>query len=112
MAEFKGSEGEWRKIFASGNKRAIRNSGGLIATFWQPNKYSGQDQRYEDELKETAANQLLCSKAPEMLEMLKSIVNSFETDYVLDGEIVDSPYEWLQDRYKEAKKLIKEATEL
>lgn len=48
----------------------------------------------------------------EMLEILSSIVSAFESDYVVDGEIVDSPYEWLQDRYKDAKKLIQEATTL
>lgn len=72
--EFKGSEGKWRKVFSSENRRAIRNDGGLIATFWKPSKYSGQDERYESELKETAANQLLCSKAPEMLEMLSKVL--------------------------------------
>jgi len=48
----------------------------------------------------------------EMKDMLERIVKTFETDYVVDGEIVDSPYEWLQDVYKDAKQLIKEATEL
>lgn len=51
-------------------------------------------------------------KAPELLSMLESIVQGFESDYVVDGEIVDSPYEWLQDRYKEAKALIEEATNI
>lgn len=55
---------------------------------------------------------LLFSKAYKILEMLQSIVNDFEGDYMVNGEIVDEPYEWLIDRYTEAKQLIKEATEL
>jgi hypothetical protein len=51
-------------------------------------------------------------KYKEMLEMLKSIISDFEGDYVVDEVIVDQPYKWLIDRYKEAKQLIKEATEL
>ena len=42
----------------------------------------------------------------ELIEMLERIIQDFEGDYVLDGEIVDKPYNWLIDRYKEAKKLI------
>lgn len=42
----------------------------------------------------------------ELIEMLERIIRNFEGDYVLDGEIVDQPYNWLIDRYKEAKKLI------
>jgi hypothetical protein len=72
--------------------------------------------RYGSELvgtrEEMEANALLISKAPEMLEMLKSIISDFEGDYVVDEVIVDQPYKWLIDRYKEAKQLIKEATEL
>ncbi len=42
----------------------------------------------------------------EMKEMLERVINAFETDYVVDGEIVDKPYEWLQDVYKETKSLL------
>lgn len=42
----------------------------------------------------------------ELIEMLESIIQDFEGDYVLDGEIVDKPYNWLIERYKEAKELI------
>ena len=50
------------------------------------------------------------SKTLEMLEMLQSIIQSFECDFVLDDEIVDNPYEWLVEDYKKAKQLIKQAT--
>lgn len=42
----------------------------------------------------------------EMKKMLERVINAFETDYVVDGEIVDKPYEWLQDVYKETKSLL------
>ncbi|CAI9673430.1 MULTISPECIES: hypothetical protein [Elizabethkingia] len=71
MSEFKGSKGEWKLAFAEENKLAIRTSQGILMKFWKPDKYPGQDERYESELQETKANQILCSKAPEMLEMLK-----------------------------------------
>jgi hypothetical protein len=71
MSEFKGTKSKWKCIFTSDKSRAIRSDGGLLMTFFKPFLYSGQYERYEDELKETHANQLLCSKAPEMLEMLK-----------------------------------------
>jgi hypothetical protein len=78
MSEFKGTKGKWKCIFTSDLKRAIRTNGGILMTFWKPMMYSNQDERYELELKETQANQLLCSKAPEMLEMLKSCVLVFD----------------------------------
>lgn len=93
---FKGTQGKWFQ-----NKHIIESDLQCdIAEVWD----------FNDE--ENQANALLISKAPELLQMLESIVQDFEGDYVLHGEIVDSPYEWLQDRYKEAKQLIEEATNI
>jgi hypothetical protein len=78
--EFKGTKGKWKCIFTSDLKRAIRTDGGILMTFWNPMRYSNQDERYELELKETQANQLLCSKAPEMLEMLKDVKDYLGSD--------------------------------
>ncbi len=52
---------------------------------------------------EFRANALLISKAPEMLEMLKELIHAFE------GENLHG---FQEERLAEAKKLIKEATEL
>lgn len=93
--KFKGTPKDWYIV-----NNSIDSDLGTIAMVWHS----------EDE--ENKANALLISKAPELLQMLESIVRDFESDYVLDGEIVDSPYEWLQDRYKEAKQLIEEAKQL
>jgi hypothetical protein len=99
MSEFKGTKSKWKCIFTSDKSRAIRSDGGLLMTFFKPFLYSGQYERYEEELKETHANQLLCSKAPEMLEMLNKIAPTLERY----GEI---------EQHKEVIELIKEATEL
>lgn len=96
--EFKGTKGKWYCVFTSDLKRAIRFKGGILMTFLKPMRYSGQDERYEQELKETQANQLLCSKAPEMLEMLKNVCTEL---YRLDNEMATK-----------VKQLIKESTEL
>lgn len=95
MSKFKGTTEQWRCIFTSENRRAIRSERGILMTFWKPTRFAGQDERFERELNETKANQLLCSKAPEMLEMLKDI-----KDYL--GS----------DKRMEVEQLIKEATEL
>ena len=99
MDNYKFTKGKWKCIFTSDLKRSIRSEGGILMTFWKPSKYSGQDERYEQELRETQANQLLCSKAPEMLEMLKEIKNQIE-----DGRTYITK--------EEIEQLIKEATEI
>lgn len=96
--KFKGTSGDWKVIDAEDGVFIFSDSN-LLAEI---EEYNNQ----------TMFNALLISKAPELLSMLESIVQDFESDYVLDGEIVDSPYEWLQDRYKEAKQLIEEATNI
>jgi iron only hydrogenase large subunit-like protein len=110
MREFKGSKGKWEKYITK--KKDIVVKIGV-------NKQLTLGHIYDDDCDipsccktEEHANALLISKAPEMLEMLKSIISDFEGDYVVDEVIVDQPYKWLIDRYKEAKQLIKEATEL
>jgi hypothetical protein len=97
--EFKGTKGKWECIFTSDLKRAIRTNGGILMTFWKPMRYSNQDERYELELKETQANQLLCSKAPEMLEMLNKVCKKLK----------GNGFPMLQE---EIEQLIKEATEI
>ena len=73
-------------------------------TFWKPHRYDGQDKRYDKELKETQANQLLCSKAPEMLEMLKEMFDEWCETGIGENK--------LSEYMLKAKQLIKEATEI
>jgi hypothetical protein len=109
--EFKGTKGKWyienfnepkKGKYPADEIDISTETAENMCTVWHCEALS-------DEIK---ANALLISKAPEMLEMLKSIVSDFEGDYVVDEVIVDQPYKWLIDRYKEAKQLIKETTEI
>jgi hypothetical protein len=108
--EFKGTKGKWECIFTSDLKRAIRTNGGILMTFWKPMRYSNQDERYELELKETQANQLLCSKAPihlqELQELFEKLSNGTISIYNSDGGNISDAYK------KHYNKLIEEATEI
>jgi len=73
--EKKFEQGEWRKIFTSDMKRAIRNEGGIICTLIKPHKYSGQDERYDRELEENKATQALLHAAPDLLEALEGVID-------------------------------------
>ena len=100
MINFKGTKGKWL-VFAY-NQVICNDKNIADCENWGIDK-TGKEQEY---------NAKLISCAPEMLEMLESIVQSFESDYVmLDGKIVDNPYEWLKEDYLKAKELIKKATE-
>lgn len=99
--EFNGSKGNWKAVFVEENIRAIRNEGGVIMRFWKPFKYSGQDERFYSELKETQANQKICLHAPELLEMVKKLHNLLEEH---------QPNWYLLGHHREIESLIKEAT--
>lgn len=59
---------------------------------------------------EAEANAKLMASAPELLKVLQSYVNDFESDYVVsDGRIVDNPQEIFIYNYKLAKEAIKKA---
>ena len=60
----------WRKIFTSDKSRAIRDVGGIICIIKKPSRYTGQDERYNEELHEAEADQNLIAAAPLMLECL------------------------------------------
>ena len=101
MTNFKGTKGKWQ--FVRYEKTFTIETFGITNwTILQTITNEPQDE----------ANAKLIACAPEMLEMLESIAQSFESDYVmLDGKIVDNPYEWLKEDYLKAKQLIKKATE-
>ena len=82
--EFKGTKGKWRCVIPEGYGKStlVMNGTDIICDMV---KFEGK--RY---------NALLISKAPEMLEMLKKLVNTYE----------------LLGISNEVKQLIKEATEL
>lgn len=105
MGEFKGTKGFWRTREAfdeEHNQPVIEIDCGedvlALATIWSGN-IGGND--ICDEAK---ADALLMSKAPEMLEMLSWFVKEF-TDIYHEGTEIDN-------KVKEATRLIKQATEL
>jgi hypothetical protein len=95
--EFKGTKGEWKNVVIdiSDFKQVVVgvDKGKAVCHLWF--EYS---EGISDEIK---ANALLISKAPEMLEMLKELVNIYPIVIEEDKEILHK-----------CKKLIKEATEL
>jgi len=69
----------WKSAFRLNNERGVRNSGGFICFLPKPHRYSGQDERYENELKEYEANAKLIAAAPELLEALEKVNNTLKT---------------------------------
>ena len=72
--------------------RAIRDTGGLLLTITLPARFSGQDERYEQDLKQAEAHQQLCFEAftvfsetgmtpREMMERIKAMENPYSGSY-------------------------------
>ena len=61
------------------------------------------------DFEEFRANAKLIASAPELLKACQSLINDFETDYMLDGEIVDNPSNLLIVNYQIAKEAVKSA---
>lgn len=99
MSKFKGSKGEWKFEYDNSSSEwfdIFSDNGSLLS------------RNYNDKLKsfeEIKANALLISKAPKMLEMLKSVLE-IQKSYIGSANIE------LVYKTKEIEQLIKEATEL
>ena len=97
METFKGTKGKW--VFHKYAKGTVQSENGrTIANYmvYSTNTDNGEH------IEESMYNALLCSKAPEMLEMLEIIVNADFNDGSWN-------YQACMDK---ARQLIKEATEL
>lgn len=98
MERFKGTLGKWQE-----HKNAfccvISDTGILVANCGGRTSNINPD----DLIIEQEANSLLISKAPEMLEMLESLIHLFTDNNNSSQEV---------DLLNEAKKLIKKATEI
>ena len=106
--EFKGTKGKWEVGVVNNGEHGIN---GIVV--WSPEYSKKSDGTYEmvchistpeEEIKTDSPNALLISKAPEMLEMLKEILDT-NRDYW--GEDENSVYQ-----IYEIENLIKEATEI
>ena len=91
MEKFKGSQGKWGCVFTSDKKRAIRNSGGIICVLTKPTRYSGQDERYENDLEENLNDQRLIAASPLLLNALQDLVRFCEENNV--GAELELAYE-------------------
>lgn len=76
--EFKDSKSKWECIFTVDNRRAIRNENGIICVLTKPSRYTGQNDRYEKDLKENLKNQKLIAEAPNLLEALNELIIGYE----------------------------------
>lgn len=74
------SKAPWKHTFNSKKERGVRNSGGFICFLPKPNYYTGQDERYNQELRENEANAALIALSPDMLELLKNFVFVIENN--------------------------------
>ena len=94
--EFKGTKGKWNLL--SNVSWCEIQTESPIKSICAINK----------NIEEYEANALLISKAPEMLEMLNQLIIQIET--FTKGNIGDMEY--FESEIKQAKKLIKEATQI
>jgi hypothetical protein len=105
--EFKGTKGAWKINHTRSHICETKIVCGDIRIAEAKHYNDGQDDDWKNDpaLEEGRANALLISKAPEMLEMLKDILDSVDwSDNVwvnLEGRCIENKIE----------KLIKEATE-
>ena len=90
--EFKGSKGKWNI-----ERHQHQLCGDYLIIDENDYQLAIADNEYIQDYEKTKANALLISKAPEMLELLQSLVSSEMTPLAIR---------------KRAKQLIKEATEL
>jgi hypothetical protein len=83
------SKSPWKSTFNSKKERGVRNSGGFICFLPKPNHYTGQDERYNQELMENEANAALIALSPDMLELLKDFVRAIENNGMQTKQLAD-----------------------
>lgn len=87
--ETKHTPAPWRKSFTiEGSKMAVRCDGHVICSLYPPSQYTGQDERYEQEMKAYEADQNLIAAAPEPLEALQWLYNTIDSCVELTPEVL------------------------
>lgn len=71
----------------------VRDRGGYICHTNKPTHYEGQDERYESETAERAANAIAIAAVPEMLEAAKALHKLLDRDAVINGSDIVLPCE-------------------
>lgn len=71
--------GPWRATYNSAKERSVRDAAGFIAFMPKPFHYTGQDERYEQEMAEYAATQALLAAAPDLLAENKRLRVAMES---------------------------------
>jgi hypothetical protein len=66
--------GPWKIVFTSITARGVRAEKGFICFLPKPTHYSGQDERYENDLEENHADAHLIHAAPDLLEACENIM--------------------------------------
>jgi hypothetical protein len=80
------TKGKWEVKFGATKNLGVRSKGYFICFLTEPNKFTDQPERYKTEVNEMHADALLISKAPEMYDLLKRIVE-YSSDKFIDDEM-------------------------
>ena len=110
MSEFKGTKGKFERVYVNGICIGIGTVGQIRQmTANSVIDHIETDEEYELEREEIEANMLIYSKAPEMLEMLKQIIEQAnEVVYVNSMGASETYFQLIN----QAEELIKEATQI
>ncbi len=68
------TQGKWTVIDRMGKAFGVRTESGFLCFMREISKYTGQNERYERELKENADNACLIAASKDLLEACKSTV--------------------------------------
>jgi hypothetical protein len=98
------TSGPWKSTFTVKGERGVRAASGYICFLPKPFHYSGQDERYENELKECEANALLISAAPDLLQELETtVIKIANLAKMVDEPLVNQYMETVYDATRKAR---------
>ena len=105
---------KWWLQLTSDKREGVRDEGGFICMCPKPTHYTGQDQRYRDEIIETQNNARLIASAPDMLNLLQRVLRIRELiEYPADvGEEFEDEAEILNAMIKSVEEVVENATAL